>query len=278
MSQPAAGLSRARYECQTLHAEWTKLRTLTSTGWLLLAVAVLTIAVSAAADASATCQSGGCQTDAAKLSLTGVQVGQAIVAIVAVLAVSNEYSSGMIQVTLTAMPRRLTVLAAKAALVGGLVLAAGAVAVLASVLTGRLILPGHGFTPAHGYPPLSLGDGPVLRAACGSVLYLVLIAVLSLGVATAVRESAVAIGLVLGLLYLFPVVTSVVSNPHWLRHLEQIGPMTAGLYIQDTVDVPALPLTPWQGLGVLTLWAAGALAVGALALRFRDADDLSAPF
>ena len=89
MSLPAAGLSRARYGSQTLHAEWTKLRTLASTGWLLLAVAVLTIAVSAAADASATCQSGGCQTDPAKLSLTGVQAGQAIVAIVAVLAVSN---------------------------------------------------------------------------------------------------------------------------------------------------------------------------------------------
>jgi ABC-2 type transport system permease protein len=177
----------------------------------------------------------------------------------------------MIQVTLTAMPRRLTLLAAKAALTGGLVLAAGAVAVLASVLAGRLILPGRGFTPAHGYPPLSLGDGPVLRAACGSVLYLVLIALLSLGVATAVRESAVAIGLVLGLLYLFPVVTSVVSNPHWQRHLEQIGPMTTGLYIQDTVDVSALPLTPWQGLGVLALWATGALTAGALVLRFRDA-------
>src|SRR5215813_13960564 len=72
--------------------------------WLLLAVAVLTIAVSAAADASATCPSGGCQTDLTKLSLTGVQVGQAIVAIVAVLAVSNECSSGMIQVTLAAVP------------------------------------------------------------------------------------------------------------------------------------------------------------------------------
>ena len=142
------------------------------------------------------------------------------------LAVSGEYSSGMIQVTLTAVPRRLTVLAAKAALIGGLFLAAGAVAVLASVLAGRLILPGHGFTPAHGYQPLSLGDGLVLRAACGSVLYLVLIALLSLGVATAVRESAVAIGLVLGLLYVFPVVTSVVSNQQWHRHLEQIGPMT----------------------------------------------------
>jgi len=71
-------------------------------------------------------------------------------------------------------------------------------------------------------------------------------------------------------LYVFPVVTSVVSNQPWHRHLEQIGPTTAGLYIQDTVDVRALPLTPWQGLGMLALWAAGALTVGALVLRSRD--------
>jgi ABC-2 type transport system permease protein len=238
---------------------------------LLLGAAAATVAVSAAADAAATCPSGGCQVDPARLSLTGVQAGQAIVTIIAVLAVSGEYSTGMIRVTLTAMPRRLTVLAAKAALIAGLVLAAGAAAVLASVLAGRLILPGHGFTPAHGYPPLSLDQGPVLRAACGSVLYLVLIALLSFGVATAVRESAVAIGLVLGLLYLFPVVTSVISSQHWQRHLEQIGPMTAGLDIQATADLKGLPLTPWEGLGVLALWAAGALTIGALAFRFRDA-------
>jgi ABC-2 type transport system permease protein len=263
--------SRARSGREALHAEWTKLRTVASTGWLLLGAAVLTAAVSAAADAAATCPASGCQADPAKLSLTGVQVGQAIVAVIAVLAVSNEYSTGMIRVTLAAMPRRLAVLAAKATLVTGLVLAAGAVAVLASVLAGRLILPGHGFTTAHGYPPLSLGDGPVLRAACGSVLYLALIALLSLGVATAVRESAVAIGLVLGLLYVFPVVTSVVSNQHWQRHLEQSGPMTAGLYIQATTNLRSLPLTPWQGLGVLALWAVGALIMGALIFRFRDA-------
>jgi ABC-2 type transport system permease protein len=109
-----------------------------------------------------------------------------------VLAVSNEYSTGMIRITLAEMPRRLTVLAAKASLVTGLVLAVSAAAVLACLLAGKLILPGHGFTPAHGYPPLSLGHGPVLRAVCGSALYLALIALLSLGVATAVRESAVA--------------------------------------------------------------------------------------
>ena len=277
MTQPAAGLSRARsggrarYGSQTLHAEWTKLRTLASTGWLLLGAAALTIAVSVTADAAATCPSGGCQADPAKLSLTGVQVGQVMVAVVAVLAVGNEYSTGMIKVTLAAMPRRLTVLAAKAALVAGLVLAAGAVAVLASVLAGRLILPGHGFTAAHGYLPLSLGNGPVLRAASGSVLYLALIALLSLGVAIAVRETAVAIGFVLGLLYVFPVVTSVVGNQHWQRHLEQTGPMTAGLYIQATANLRSLPLTPWEGLGVLALWAAGALIIGALLFRFRDA-------
>jgi ABC-2 type transport system permease protein len=145
------------------------------------------------------------------------------------------------------------------------------VAVLASVLAGRLILPGHGFTTAHGYPPLSPGSGPVLRAACGSVLYLGLIALLSLGIATAVREPAVAIGLVLGLLYLFPIVTGVVGNQHWQRHLEQVAPMTSGLYIQATVNLSDLPLTPWQGLGVLAAWAAGALAAGGLLLRLRDA-------
>ena len=209
--------------------------------------------------------------DLAKLSLAGIQAGQAVVAVLAVLVISNEYSTGMIRVTLTAMPRRHTVLAAKAALAAGLVLAAGTVAVLASVLAGRLILPGRGFTPANGYRLLSLGYGPDLRAVCGSVLYLALIALLSLGVATAVRDSAVAIGTVLALLYLFPFVAAVVSNQHWQRHLEQVGPTTAGLYIQATVGVRALPLTPWQGLGVLALWAAGALILGGLVLRYRDA-------
>jgi ABC-2 type transport system permease protein len=177
----------------------------------------------------------------------------------------------MIRVTLAAMPRRTTVLAAKAVIVAGLTLAAGTVAAGGSVLAGRLMLPGRGFTAAHGYAALSLGDGPVLRAAAGSVLYLALIALLSLGAATAVRDAAVAIGAVLGVLFMFPIIIHVVTDPTWQRHLEQISPMTAGLYIQDTAGLRGLPLTPWQGLGVLAAWAAGALLVGGLLLRFRDA-------
>ncbi len=256
---------------QALHAEWTKLRTVAGTGWLLLATIALTVALSAAAAAAVKCPTAGCGQDPAKVSLTGIEFGQAVVAILAVLAISGEYSAGMIRVTFTAMPRRTTVLAAKAAVVSGLVLAAGTFAVLASMLAGRLILPGNGFTAAHGYQTLSLADGPVLRAATGSVLYLALIALLSLGVATAVRDSATAIGVVLGLLYLFPIIAAVVADPHWYRHLQQIGPMTAGLAIQATINLRSLPIGPWAGLGVLAAWAAAALLAGGLLLRLRDA-------
>jgi ABC-2 type transport system permease protein len=254
-----------------LHAEWTKLRTAPGTPWLLLAIVGLTVAVSGAAAATVRCPYGGCAVDPASLSLTGIQLGQALVAILAVLAIGGEYSTGMVRVSFTAVPRRTDVLAAKATVVTATVVTAATVAVLASLLAGRLILPGHGFTPAHGYPALSPGDGAVVRAATGSVLYLALIALLSLGVAAAVRDSAAAIGIVLGLLYLFPIIAQVVSDPHWRRHLQQIGPMTAGLAVQATTNLGSLPIGPWAGLGVLAAWAAAALLTGGLLLRLRDA-------
>jgi ABC-2 type transport system permease protein len=168
----------------------------------------------------------------------------------------------MIRTTLAAVPRRTAMLTAKAAVAGGLTLAAGAVAVLGSVLAGELILPGQGLT---------LPAGPMARAATGTVLYLTLIALLSLGAATAIRDSAAAIGTVLGLLYLFPILGQVISSPAWHRHLQQLGPMTAGLEIQASTGLNHLPIGPWAGLGVLTAWAAAALLAGGLLLRLRDA-------
>jgi ABC-2 type transport system permease protein len=255
-----------------LHAEWTKLRTVAGPAWLLAGTIVTTVAVSTAATAAVRCPSGtACPVDTTKLSLTGIQAGQAIVAVLAVLAISGEYSTGMIRITLAAMPRRSAVLAAKALVVAGLVLAAGAIAVGGSVLAGRVLLPGHGFTAARGFPLESLADGPTLRAAAGSVLYLALIALLSLGIATLVRESAAAIGVVLGLLYLSPIILGVVTDPVWSHRLERYAPMSAGLTIQDTTGLRSLPISPWGGLGVLAAWAAAALLAGGLLLRRRDA-------
>jgi ABC-2 type transport system permease protein len=244
-----------------LRAEWTKLWTATGTGWLLLATVLLTAGVGAAASATA----GPLPEDPTRLSLTGVDFGQAVVAVLAVLLVGNEYSSGMIRVSLAAVPRRWSVLVAKAAVLTVVVLPAAVFGVLGCVVAGRVLLPGPGIT----LPPAT--GGLVLRAAVGSVLYVLLIALLSLGTAVAVRDSAAAIGLVLGVLYVLPILTQVVTSYHWRRHLEQLAPMSAGLAVQATTGLRALPIGPWAGLGVLAGWAALALLAGWLLLGHRDA-------
>ena len=254
---------------QALRAEWTKLRTVAGPFWLLAGVVALTVAVGAAAAGAAQCQSATCGIDPAKVSFTGLYLGQAALAVAGVLAIGDEYSTGMITLSLTAVPRRLTWFFAKAAVLTGPVLIASALAVAGSALAGRLILPGRGFTPAHGYASLTAGTDR--RAAVGAVVYLTLIALLALGVAAAVRDSAAAIGLVLGLLYLFPILASLVSDATLARRLQQIGPLSAGLDVQATTGMKSLPLTPWQGLGVVALWTVGALLLGALVLKFRDA-------
>jgi ABC-2 type transport system permease protein len=218
-----------------LHAEWTKLRTVAAPRWLLLGAVAATVGVGAGAASLATCTSPACGGDPTRLSLLGVQPGQALVAVLAVLTVSGEYGTGMIRTTLTAIPRRSTALAAKAVTV------AGTVAVLGSLLVGRLIM-----------PALPLTGGPTPRATAGAILYLALVGLLSLGVAATLRDSATSIGTVLGLLYLFPLLAQVVGDPQWQRLLQRIGPTSSGL-------------------AATAGWAAASLLVGALLLRLRDA-------
>ncbi len=110
-----------------------------------------------------------------------------------------------------------------------------------------------------------------MRATVGSILYLTLIALLGLGIATVVRNSATSIGIVLGLLYLFPVLSQTIGDPHWQRLLQRVGPMNAGLSVQATTDLAGLPFGPWAGLGVTAGWAAAALLAGGLLLCKRDA-------
>jgi len=269
-SLPHAVLAEWSSLRDAMRAEWTKLRTVSSTGLLLLSCIVLTGGVSALTAWIVKCPAS-CSADTAKVSLTGILLGQAAVAVLAVLVISSEYSSGMVRISLAAVPRRLTMLAAKAIILTGAVLLAGTVAVLGSLLAGRLLLPGNGFTVAHGFTPLSLYDGPVLRAAAGSVLYLALIALLSLGIGTAVRDSGVAITVVLGLLYVLPIVGNLILNPHWERRFQRYAPMNAGLAIQATRGLSKLPIGPWEGLGVLAAWAAVAMLAGGLLLKLRDA-------
>ena len=261
---------------RALRAEWTKLRTVPSTGWTLLSAVVMTAAVGALVSWDLTppnCERSdpSCDFDLTKLSLSGVYIGQAAVVVLAVLAVTTEYEAGLIRTTLAACPRRLTVLAAKVAVLASVVLLVSVVSVLGTLVVGRELLARGGFTTAGGYRPLFLGDGPTLRAYGGTVLYLGLVAIIALGIGFVVRHTGGAVTLVLGILYLAPIITIAVSDPRWREWIEQVSPMTAGLSIQATLRLDALPISPWRGLGVVALYAAASTAAAAVALRFRDA-------
>jgi len=152
-----------------------------------------------------------------------------------------------------------------------LALLAGVIAVPACLVIGRQVLPQHGLNRTNGYALISPCAGPTLRAALGTAVYLALVALLSLGIATMIRDTAVPTGTVLGVLYVLPIAAQLVNDPTWRRHLQQIAPMTAGLAIQATTNLHSLPISPWTGLGVLIAWASGTLIGAGLSLHLRDA-------
>lgn len=258
-----------------IHAEWTKLRTVLSTPWLVLAIAGFTVAVGTLAtwsvNTSLCATPASCDEDTARLSLTGVYVGQIAVAVLAALAVTTEYDTNLIRSTLAADPRRVEVVAAKTAVVTAAVLAASLLGVLGSLLAARLILPGNGFTEANGYPPLSLADEPTLRAYGGTVLYCGLIGLLGVGVGLAVRHTAGAMGALLAILFVPPIAASFLSDEDAREQVMRYAPMTAGLAIQATRRLGELPIGPWAGLGVLAGYAGAAVLLGTVLFRLRDA-------
>jgi ABC-2 type transport system permease protein len=254
-------------------AEWTKLRTLASTGWLVLGTVALTVGVSALT--SATLDPDRCRLpcvpDIRMYSVYGVRLGQVLVVVLAVLAVSNEYTTRMIHATLTALPGRLLMLTGKVGTVVALVLATATVGVVGSLLVAVRAVPWSGFEPSNGYPVLSLADGDTLRVATGSVLYLGLIAVLSAGVALILRDTAGSITAVLAMLFVAPILTMVLSDPKWVHRVHRWAPMDAGTAVQATKPFSHTDIGPWQGLGVLAAYSGAALLLGALLFCRRDA-------
>jgi len=259
---------------RALHAEWTKLRTVPSTGWLLLGTMAATVGVGAAIAGAIhlpACRPGAaCPADITRLALYGTRAGQVTVAVLAVLAVTSEYATGLVHLTLAATPRRYQAFGAKAAATVLAAAAAGVGAVTAAVAVGAWIFAERGYTASRGYG-LSLTDPATLRAGVGTVIYFGLVALLAAGIAAAVRGGAAALSTVLALLFAFPLAAALVTDATWQRRLHQWSPADAGLNIQATTGLAHLPLTPWTGLAVLAAWAAAAAVLGALVFRYRDA-------
>ncbi|MFD0636746.1 ABC transporter permease [Catenulispora yoronensis] len=172
----------------------------------------------------------------------------------------DEYRSGLIVATLTAIPRRGVLLAAKAIVLSGAVFATGLLASTTSILATALI------SPEASGPRL----GPAAHATLATAAYLALIALLALGTAAASRSTAAATALTLALLYLPPLLAATVTNRTWQIRIQRFAPMSAGLAPPIGGEAGRHQLASWSGLGIVAAWALAALAFGGLALWRRD--------
>jgi ABC-2 type transport system permease protein len=258
---------------RSVHAEWTKLRTLHSTAWLLSGTVFLMVGFSAmVAGALSTRECRGeCTEDIVQLSLSGVRLAQVTVAVLAVLTVTAEYGTGTIHPTLSAVPRKWKVLAGKLTVLIALVATTASAGAAGALLMGRWLLPHKGFTAANGYQLLSLGDALTRRAAVGTVLYLILVAVVAAGIGFVIRDSAAAVGCAFGFLFAGTLAALFVSDPYWLHRLKKFSPMEAGLAIQSTTHFANLHIGAWAGIGLLSAYAAAIAAAGWAIFQLRDA-------
>ena len=252
---------------RALRMEWTKLRSVRSTTWSLLAIAALTI-VFGAVSCSTSHTEGialGDEEDVVTVSLVGVYFAQIAAVSLGALAVGSEYATGTIRPTFVAQPRRRTVLSAKVAIVVGLVLGVCVAATVIAFYAGQAILRGNGFTSENGYPAVTLADGSALRTVAIVAVYPALVALLSLALAVIVRHTATAISVLLGLL-LVPFIVGALL-PHGLGEAIQKASPMVGLAAQER----GAPIGPWAGFAVTAAWAAAALLVALWLIRRRDA-------
>lgn len=261
---------------RTAAAEWIKFRSVRSTVWTLVATLALMVGVSVLAAWGSTTDMIDAGTSAAGMNVAqllsaGYQLAQLGVAVLGVLIITSEYSTGTFRQTFTAVPSRLPVLWAKAWVLG---LAVLVVTVVAMALSYVATMPFHEQLSAT----FDLSDAETLRMTLGLPLYLAAIGLLAMAVGALVRHSAAALAGIIALLLVIENVLFLIP----MRAIEVISPFlpsTAGrrvLFDSDMIAAvdsatDAAHLTAWQGLGVLTAWVLAALVIASVLLRRRDA-------
>jgi ABC-2 type transport system permease protein len=240
--------------------EWIKLRSLRSTWW----TRAVTIAAAAAIAVAVGANTEDAAADLTNNALAGISVGLLLTGILGVLTATSEHSSGTIRSTLAAIPNRPLVLAAKAAVFGAVALVAGEAASFVAFFAGRAALPAGVAGPALGQPG-------VLRAvALGGAGYC-LIGLLGLGLGAVVRHTPVAVGLLVGGVYVVAQLGAALA-PALMPYLPIAIVANSLTVVQPGMAIGDVRfLSPWAGLGVLAAYAALALAAGAWLLAERDA-------
>jgi ABC-2 type transport system permease protein len=248
-----------------LRSEWTKMRTVRSTMWTLGTTVVLAIGLSAIACIETRIHwnpSDAPGFDPTSLSLIGVVVAQFAIGILGVLVMSAEYGTGTIRATLSAAPRRPLVLAAKAVVFGVVTLVVSEVVAFTAFFLGQSLLS----APAlH----TTIGSPSALRAVAGSGLYVCLLGMFALGLATIIRHTAGAISAFIGVLLVLPIIVQALPSSIANKALPYL-PTHIGQSVL-TLHRSPLTLAPWPGLLLLAGYAAATLVIGGMLLVRRDA-------
>lgn len=251
-----------------MRSEWTKLRTVRSTRWTLVATVVIGVGVSALAmgEVQAHWATMGLPTragfDPTRVSLTAAFFCQLVLGVLGVLVVSAEYGTGTIRATIAANPRRARVLAAKVAVFGLLALVVGEAVTFVSFYVGQAMV-------SPPVPHATLSTPGTLRAVVGTGLYLCVVGLLGLGLATLLRHTAGAVSAFVGVLLVLPIIVS--ALPSSVQHdVGRFLPLQMGRALMDPHPGPYL-FAPWTGLVVLVGYTLAVLAVAAVLLVRRDA-------
>ena len=258
------GPVRSDHLLWVIRSEWTKLWSLRSTGWTLLATVVATIGFSVLISWAVTTQpdSGPSEPlDVTEATLAGLMLGQLPIAVLGVLVITAEYSTGSIRSSLAAVPGRLRLLTAKAVVITVVGFVTGILACFPSFYLGMIFFNAHD-------QGVGIGEPHVLRAVVGGALLLTACALFGYAIGILIRHTAGAITLCVALLFVIPIVLLAIPadivrtiNKYFLSNAGD--DITRVLPQSDT-------LGPWPGYLVFLAEVALLLAVTAVLMRRRD--------
>ncbi|MET9930351.1 MULTISPECIES: ABC transporter permease [unclassified Streptomyces] len=253
----APGITPAR----VLRSEWHKLWTVRSTWITVLTAVAFLLGVGLLMGATYTSDGGDSDVDTVVLTLYGSQLGGIALAVLGILVTAGEYATGAVRASLTAVPRRLPVLWAKAAVYTSVVFALSLTTALLTFLTAQVFLDDTD-------QAASLTDDGVLAAVAGNAAGVTLLGLIALGLGAALRSVPGAIGAFVGGVLIVPEVLGMLPYEAVDTALRYFPTQAAGVLGSST----ALPgaASPGAALLALLLWASAALAVPALLLKRRD--------
>jgi len=248
-------------------SEWIKFWTLRSTTITLAAAVIVYVGIGLLAssifgDGSAGGPGpGNPATDPTDVSLAGATFAQLVLGTLGVLLMAGEYGTGMIRATLAAVPARLPVLGAKAAVFTAVVFPLMLAAAFVAFLGGQAVIGDGG---------ASLSDEGVLRAVVGSAVYLTGAGVLGLLLGALLRSTPAAITTLFGGLFLLEGIVQILLPESWRETVGPYLPSTAGGAFSE-VSQQSGHLSPWAGLAVFGAYMVAIGAAAAWRLKRQDA-------